>query len=55
MVFSAELRPDNVASRRLADKCGFLFEGTARGARYHKGTHHDVVIYAILHDDVIAT
>src|SRR5688572_8347378 len=45
--------PDNLASRRLAEKCGFKHEGTARGAWYHKGAHRDVEIYAILHQDVI--
>ena len=49
------IHPDNVASRRLAEKCGFGHEGTARGAWYHKGAHREVEIYAIVHDDVIAT
>jgi RimJ/RimL family protein N-acetyltransferase len=48
------IHPDNLASRRLAEKCGFRHEGTARGAWYHKGKHRDVEVYAILHDDVIA-
>jgi [ribosomal protein S5]-alanine N-acetyltransferase len=47
------IHPDNLASRRLAEKCGFRHEATARSAWYHKGKHHDVEIYAILHDDVI--
>ena len=47
------IHPDNVASRRLAEKCGFQHEGRARGAWYHKGKHQDVEIYALLHDDVI--
>jgi RimJ/RimL family protein N-acetyltransferase len=47
------IHPDNLASRRLAEKCGFRHEGTARGAWYHKGRHRDVEIYALLHDDVI--
>jgi len=47
------IHPDNLASRRLAEKCGFKHEGTARGAWYNKGTHQDVEIYAILHEDVI--
>ena len=47
------IHPDNTASRRLAEKCGFRHEGTARGAWYHKGKHQDVEIYALLHDDVI--
>lgn len=47
------IHPGNIASRRLAEKCGFLHEGTSRGAWYNKGIHQDVEIYAILHDDVI--
>ena len=47
------IHPDNLASRSLAEKCGFRHEGRARGAWYHKGKHHDVEIYALLHDDVI--
>lgn len=47
------IHPSNRVSRRLAEKCGFRHEGTARGAWYHRGTHQDVEIYAILHDDVI--
>ena len=47
------IHPDNLASRRLAEKCGFRHEGTARGAWYHKGKHQDVEIYAVLHDEVI--
>lgn len=47
------IHPDNAASRRLAEKCGFRHEGRAHGAWYNNGKHHDVEIYAILHDDVI--
>ncbi len=47
------IHPGNMASRRVAEKCGFRHEGTARGAWYNNGRHHDVEIYAILHDDVI--
>ena len=47
------IHPDNAASRRLAEKCGFQHEGTARGAWYNKGRHQDVEIYSILHDEVI--
>lgn len=47
------IHPDNLASRRLAEKCGFRHEGTARGAWYHKGQHQDVEIYALLHADVL--
>ncbi len=47
------IHPNNVASRRLAEKCGFRHEGTARGAWYHQGLHQNVEIYAVLHEDVI--
>ena len=47
------INPDNTASRRVAEKCGFRHEGTARGAWYNNGRHHNVEIYAILHDEVI--
>jgi RimJ/RimL family protein N-acetyltransferase len=47
------IHPDNAASRRLAEKCRFRHEGTARGAWYNHGRYHDVEIYAILHDDVV--
>jgi RimJ/RimL family protein N-acetyltransferase len=46
------IHPDNAASRRIAEKCGFLHEGTARGAWYNKGRHQDVEIYAVVHDDI---
>lgn len=47
------IHPDNAASRRIAEKCGFRHEGTARGAWYNAGRYQDVEIYAILHDEVI--
>ena len=47
------IHPGNTASRHVAEKCGFQHEGTARGAWYNKGHHHDVEIYAILHDEVV--
>jgi [ribosomal protein S5]-alanine N-acetyltransferase len=47
------IHPDNAPSRRIAEKCGYQHEGTARGAWYNNGRHHDVEIYSILHCDVI--
>jgi ribosomal-protein-alanine N-acetyltransferase len=47
------VHPDNAASRRLAEKCGFRHEGTARGCWYNKGRYQDVEIYAVLHSEVI--
>lgn len=47
------IHPGNAASRRIAEKCGFRHEGTARGAWYNAGRYQDVEIHAILHDEVI--
>lgn len=43
--------PDNAASRRVAEKCGFVLEGTARGAFYNDGRNHDVLLYSLLRTD----
>jgi RimJ/RimL family protein N-acetyltransferase len=45
------MHPDNVASRRVAEKCGYLHEGTARGAWYQHGRSHDVEVYALTRID----
>jgi RimJ/RimL family protein N-acetyltransferase len=46
------IHPDNVASLRVAEKCGFAHEGTARGAWYHQGKNQDIEVYAILRHEV---
>ena len=43
--------PENIPSRRIAEKCGFQLEGTARGAFFNGGRNLDVLIYALLRDD----
>lgn len=43
--------PENTASRRVAEKCGFTDEGITRGAFYNDGRNHDVVIYSLLRTD----
>lgn len=43
--------PENAASRRVADKCGFVLEGTARGAFFHDGRNQDVLLYSLLRSD----
>lgn len=46
------IHPENQASRRVAEKCGFKHEGTARGAWYHQGKNHDVEIHAVLRHEI---
>ena len=43
--------PGNAASRRVAEKCGFTLEGTARGAFFNAGRSQDVLVYSLLRDD----
>jgi [ribosomal protein S5]-alanine N-acetyltransferase len=41
----------NEASSRIAEKCGFVLEGTARGAFFNAGRNHDVLLYSLLRTD----
>ena len=43
--------PENAASRRIAEKCGFVLEGTARGAFFNDGRNQDVVLCSLLRTD----
>ena len=42
----AYVQPDNAASLRVLEKCGFEFEGVARDYAMLKGRWHDHAIYA---------
>jgi [ribosomal protein S5]-alanine N-acetyltransferase len=41
----------NAASRRVAEKCGFALEGTARGAFFNNGRSEDVLLYSLVRSD----
>jgi ribosomal-protein-alanine N-acetyltransferase len=43
--------PENSASRRIAEKCGFTLEGTVRGAFFNDGRSQDILLYSLLRDD----
>jgi RimJ/RimL family protein N-acetyltransferase len=43
--------PENAASCRIAEKCGFSLEGTVRGAFYNDGRNQDVLLYSLLKSD----
>jgi ribosomal-protein-alanine N-acetyltransferase len=45
------IHPDNAASKRIAEKCGYKYEGLARGAWFHRGRSRDVEVYALLRDE----
>jgi [ribosomal protein S5]-alanine N-acetyltransferase len=44
--------PANIASRRVAEKCGFQSEGIVRGAIFHRGKHHDLEMYSLLRQEL---
>jgi [ribosomal protein S5]-alanine N-acetyltransferase len=46
-----DIVPENAASRRIAEKCGFTLEGTARGAMFNGGGNQDLLIYSLLRSD----
>jgi RimJ/RimL family protein N-acetyltransferase len=43
--------PENAASRRIAEKCGFTLEATLRGPFFHRGHNVDVLMYSLLRTD----
>ena len=47
------IHPENAASLRVAEKCGFTHEGTARGAFFNKGQYHDMEIFSLLRNEVM--
>jgi ribosomal-protein-alanine N-acetyltransferase len=49
------IHPDNAASKRVAQKCGYKFEGVSRGAWFNRGRNHDVEVHALLRDEYFAS
>ncbi len=43
--------PENAPSRKIAEKCGFTLEGTARGAFFNHGRSQDVLVYSLVRSD----
>ncbi len=46
------IEPDNVASQRVAERCGFVREGLLRSRWVSKGRRRDSVVYALLADEL---
>jgi RimJ/RimL family protein N-acetyltransferase len=44
----AEVIDINAASKRLVEKCGFIFEGRLREAKYVNGKYYDILRYGLL-------
>ena len=43
--------PENAVSRHLAEKCGFVLEGTVRGTFFNNGRNQDLLLYSLLRSD----
>lgn len=41
----------NVPSRKIAEKCGYVYEGTMRQAFFARGKYHDVQFFSILREE----
>ena len=50
-----KIMPENGPSKRVAEKCGYKFEGIARGAMFHRGEYEDLAVYSILREEAPAT
>ena len=44
--------PDNAASRRVAERAGFTFEGVLRSYILNKGTRRDAAMYSLLRSEL---
>lgn len=44
----AVIHPDNVASRRLAERCGFVQEAHFRDYQFFEGAYRDSVVYSLV-------
>ena len=42
---------DNIAARRVAEKCGYKLEGTLRKMVFTRGEYADYVLYSLLRDE----
>jgi [ribosomal protein S5]-alanine N-acetyltransferase len=40
--------PENSGSKRVAQKCGYQYEGLLRGCDFHRGQYHDMESYSLL-------
>lgn len=41
----------NIASERVAVKCGFTYEGTMRKATFNQGQYHNLKLYSLLREE----
>jgi ribosomal-protein-alanine N-acetyltransferase len=47
------IHPDNAASKRLAERCGFTYEGRIREGWFNLGQWHDLLVYGLLRRELL--
>jgi RimJ/RimL family protein N-acetyltransferase len=47
--------PENIGSKRVAQKCGYQYEGLLRGCVFHRGAQRDMESYSILRSEAPRT
>lgn len=47
-----QVEPGNIPSRRIAEKCGYRFEGTSRSAFIAKGAPLDINVFSLVRSDL---
>ena len=47
--------PENIGSKRVAQKCGYQYEGLLRGCDFHRGENRDMESYSILRSEAPRT
>jgi len=43
---------ENVPEQRALEKAGFTREGVLRQAQFRAGTHHDLIVYSVVRDEI---
>ena len=46
---------ENIGSKRVAQKCGYQYEGLLRGCDFHRGEYRDMESYSILRSEAPRT
>jgi len=46
-----EVSVGNIASRKVAEKCGFKYEGLKRQAVYNKGKYNDIELFSLIREE----
>ncbi len=49
--FMLRIFPENMPSKKLAEKCGFKYEGTLRQAMFHNGRFMDIDLFGLMRQD----